>query len=122
MRRRRWREYRTESGARPLRDFFLTLTREESEEVAAAMKDVAIEGTRVARHLRGEIYEVRVDCRTRSFRVLFATEGRHRQVLLGLVAFSKKTQRTPLREIELAEQRLTDWRRRGRAARSRVLH
>jgi phage-related protein len=34
-------------------------------------------------------------------------------VLLGLHAFSKKTQRTPAQAIELATRRLADWRRRA---------
>ncbi|MEN9799300.1 MAG: Phage derived protein Gp49-like [Pseudomonadota bacterium] len=122
MGRRRWREYRTVTGSRPLRDFFLALTREEAEEVSAAMKHVALEGLAVARHLRGEVYEVRAEGRTRSFRILFATEGRRGQVLLGLSAFVKKSQRTPPREIELAELRLADWRRRRRLPPPRVLH
>jgi len=33
-------------------------------------------------------------------------------MLLGLVAFNKKTQQTPDRYIELAEDRLKDWRAR----------
>jgi phage-related protein len=78
------------------------------------MKEVAREGLRVARHLRGDIWEVRVEAENAAFRVLFSTEGRAQQVLLALEAFSKKTQKTPARTIRLAEQRLADWRRRGR--------
>jgi hypothetical protein len=52
---------------------------------------------------------------TGSFRVLFSTEGRFSQVLLSLSAFEKRTQKTPKRELELAESRLGDWRARGRA-------
>jgi len=36
-------------------------------------------------------------------------------MLLGLVAFSKKTQKTPGRQIDLAEDRLKDWRSRREA-------
>ena len=78
------------------------------------MKEVAREGLRVARHLRGDIWEVRVEAENAAFRVLFSTEGRAQQVLLTLEAFSKRTQKTPARTIRLAEQRLADWRRRGR--------
>jgi phage-related protein len=59
------------------------------------------------------VYEVRADTRTRSFRLLFSTEGRRSQVLLSLSAFEKRTQKTPPREIEVAEKRLRDWRSRG---------
>lgn len=65
-----------------------------------------------ARHLRGDLYEVRAEADRRSIRVLFAKETRF--VLLSLAAFAKKTQKTPTRELELAERRLEDWRKRGR--------
>jgi phage-related protein len=76
------------------------------------------EDLEAARHLHGEIYEVRASTSTRSFRVLFASEGAQSQVLLSLVAFAKKTQRTPPKAIELAKQRLSDWRSRARSGKS----
>jgi hypothetical protein len=78
------------------------------------MKDVS--GLTVARHLRGEIYEVRASGARAAYRVLFASEGAKSQVLLAVSAFTKKTQRTPPAEIRLAERRLADWRRRGHQA------
>ncbi len=83
------------------------------------MKDVAERGLTASRHLRGDVYEVRADASTRSFRVLFAAEGKRGQVLLSLSAFEKRTQKTPARELDLAEARLRDWRQRGRARRKR---
>ena len=80
------------------------------------MKQVAREGLRFARHLRGDIWEVRIDAERKAFRVLFSAEGRAQQVLLALEAFTKKAQKTPVRTIDLAERRLADWRRRGRGA------
>jgi phage-related protein len=77
------------------------------------MAAVRAEGLRVARRLRGEIYEVRADGDRQTFRVLFAPEGRSGQVLLSLDGFSKKTQKTPLEKIRLVQRRLADWRRRG---------
>jgi phage-related protein len=77
------------------------------------MKDVRDEGLDVAKHLRGDVYEVRADGETRSFRLLFAKEGRYGNVLLSLSAFVKKSQKTPRSELELAEKRLKDWRGRG---------
>jgi phage-related protein len=79
------------------------------------MKEVAERGLVAAKHLRGDVYEVRADAATRSFRVLFAAEGRFSQVLLLLSAFEKRTQKTPPRELALAEDRLRDWRTRGAA-------
>ena len=81
------------------------------------MKDVQVNGLEAARHLQGDLYEVRAVGRQAAYRVLFATEGARSQVLLGLSAFSKKTQKTPPGEIALAERRLRDWR--GRALHGR---
>jgi phage-related protein len=82
--------------------------------MTAAMKAVTTEGLARARHLRGEIHEVRAPAGSVSYRVLFAPQGRRGQVLLALEAFSKKSQKTPRRSLDLAERRLRDWRRRGR--------
>ena len=83
------------------------------------MKRVARQGLAMARHIRGDIYEVRADGDRQSFRILFATEGRYQQVLLSLEGFSKKTQKTPPEKIELAERRLRDWRQRGAKGKNR---
>jgi phage-related protein len=114
--RRRWRFYRTAAGATPVRDFLTSsaLPAGDRDEILAAMKDVQINGLAVARHLRGEIYEVRASGARAAYRVLFATEGAKSQVLLAVSALTKKTQRTPPAEIRLAGRRLADWRRRGR--------
>jgi phage-related protein len=112
---RRWRFYTTPAGRNPVREFFADgrLPVGDRDEILAAMKDVQVNGLEVARHLQAELYEVRADGRQATYRVLFAAEGARSQILLGLSAFSKKTQKTPPREIALAERRLRDWR--GRA-------
>lgn len=110
---RRWRDYRTAAGRRPVKQFIDGLRDNDAAAVVAAMKDVRENGLAAARHLRGEIYEVRADGDRQTFRILFAPEGRRSQVLLSLEGFSKKTQRTPPEKIALAERRLADWRRRG---------
>jgi phage-related protein len=112
---RRWRFFTTPAGRNPVREFLADarLPVGDRDEILAAMKDVQVNGLGVARHLQGELYEVRADGRQATYRVLFAAEGARSQILLGLSAFSKKTQKTPPREIALAERRLRDWR--GRA-------
>lgn len=60
-RRRRWRDYQTPAGRRPVKAFITELHDVDAASVIAAMKDVATEGLAVARHLRGDIYEVRAD-------------------------------------------------------------
>jgi phage-related protein len=109
--RRRWRFYRTAAGHEPVADFLNRLDRDDRAAVAAKLRQVVREGVTAARHLRGEIHEVRAEGDRQSFRVLFAQEGRGR-VLLALEALSKKTQRTPPEAIRLAERRLAEWRAR----------
>ena len=77
------------------------------------MADVRDRGLRAARHLDGEIWEVRADGDRVIYRVLFAQEGSRGQVLLALEAFNKKTRQTPPATIALAQRRLNDWRGRG---------
>lgn len=50
---RRWRDYQTAAGNRPVREFLDGLREEDRAEVAAAMKDVRHHGLDVAQHLRG---------------------------------------------------------------------
>jgi phage-related protein len=112
MNRLRWRDYQTAMGGRPVKAFIDELTDEEAAAVVAAMKEIARLGIPSARHLRGAIYEVHAEAENRSFRMLFAQETKF--ILLSLHGIQKKTQKTPPREIEVAERRLKDWRGRGR--------
>jgi phage-related protein len=96
-----------------LRDYLLALPDDARVEVVAAMKDVREHGLPVARHVRGDLYEVRASHAGREYRILFASEGRRRHILLALEGFEKKTQKTPAYLIDLALARLADWRRRG---------
>jgi len=78
--------------------------------ILAEMEIVREEGKKAARHVRGDIYEVRVTGKDVIYRVLFATEGRYNQVCLAVHAFDKKTRKTDPDDIDLAEKRLSDWR------------
>jgi phage-related protein len=115
---RQWRDYQTENGARPIKDFLLALPDEDRAAILEEMEYVREHGTSVARHLRKDIYEVRAFYNTKAYRILFACEGRFNHVLLALEGFQKKTQQKPKAQIKVAEQRLADWRRRGKAKRS----
>ncbi len=98
-------------------DFIRKVPDGDKAAILAAMKEVRREGVRAARHLQGELFEVRADGERVIYRILFAREGEHSQVLLSLVAFKKKTQKTqktPIAQIELAARRMRDWRSRSR--------
>jgi phage-related protein len=111
---RRWRDYETPAGHRPVKAFLDRLGDLDVAAIVAALREVEQSGLATAKHLRGEIYEVIADGDRQTFRILFAPEGRHKQVLLALDGFSKKTQKTPPERLRLAERRLADWRMRGR--------
>jgi len=98
-----------------VKEFVETLSNVDAAAVYDAMSVTAESGVESARHLRGDIYEVRASGDRQAFRVLFAFEGRYGQVMLALEALSKKTQKTPPDAIRLAESRLSDWRSRGAA-------
>jgi phage-related protein len=117
---RQWRDYRTASGARPIKDFLLALPDEDRAAVLEEMEYVREYGTSVARHVRQDMYEVRATYDTKAYRILFACEGRFHHVLLALNGFQKKTRQTPQAHIKRAEQRLADWRRRGKAKRAGI--
>lgn len=103
----------TASGRRPVKEFLDGLDDADLASVVAAMVDVRQNGLRAARHLDGDIHEVRADGKGVIYRVLFAAQGKHKQILLSLDGFKKKTQKTPPATIRLAERRLRDWERRG---------
>jgi phage-related protein len=113
MAERRWRDYRTRTGNRPIKKFIDSLNDEDAAAVVAAMNEVKNVGLAAARHLDGEIYEVRADGDRVIYRVLFAQQGKRSQILLSLEAFKKKTQKTPSQSIGLAKRRLRDWKKQG---------
>lgn len=112
---RRWRDYRTESGRRPVKEFLAALPIDDRAAIAAAMKDIQIHGNAGAHQLRGDIYEVRAYAGRRQYRVLYATEGKSDQVLLSVHAIVKTTRSIPLRDIDLTVRRLRNWRSRRRS-------
>ena len=111
--RRRWRDYATPAGTRPVRDFIDDLDEDDATQVLAAMKDVAVNGLAAARHVRGDIYEVRAPVANATIRILFAVEGARGLILLALEAFAKTTRETPPQSVRLAERHLASWRARG---------
>jgi phage-related protein len=83
--------------------------------VAEAMKRVARNEhfAYEQEHIGGDLLAVRVFLDGCTYRVLYAREGAHDQVLLGLHAFQKKDRKLPTAARKLAERRLRDWRSRG---------
>lgn len=111
--RRHWRFYKSEAGNSPVEKFLSAVPTDDRAEIVAELAAVRHEGRRAARHLQGELYEVRVQGQDVIYRVLFAALGRYEHVLLAVHAFVKKTQKTPRKEILVANERLKDWKDRG---------
>ena len=113
---RRWRFFATSNGRKPALEFLQELRSQQpvdAAQIAEEMEWVRVKGLRAARKLTRDIYEVRVDGDKVIYRVLFAAEGSKGRVLLAIEVFSKKSQKTPTRVLDLAERRLGEWRRRG---------
>ena len=60
-----------------------------------------------AEHLRGKLWELRIDGRPNSYRVIYA--GVPGRKFLLLHAFAKKRRKTPRSEIETAQRRLANY-------------
>lgn len=100
------RFYRSASGAEPVRDWLLGLSKEDRKEIG---KDIAtVEygwpiGMPTCAPMGSGLYEVRTDLDgNRIARVLFCFAGGAMVLLHG---FIKKTQKTPKAELDLARQR-----------------
>ncbi|OGQ10209.1 MAG: hypothetical protein A2138_08620 [Deltaproteobacteria bacterium RBG_16_71_12] len=118
--RRRWRFYTSPTGGEVVWGELDALGADAAAALLAEMRVVARHGLKDggARHLRGDVWEVRADGDHVTLRALFAKQGRFGQVLLALHVFPKKTRQTPPHKIDLAEKRLADWRSRARPRRS----
>ena len=107
--RRRWRNYKTPSGRNPVEEFIDRLFGPDKATVLAGMEDVRERGLRAARHLDGDIWEVRTDGDRVIYRILFATEGRWGQVLLALEVLTRRPEDARPRS-SWRESRLAEWR------------
>jgi phage-related protein len=109
----RWRDYTTASGSRPVKEFLADpgLTDVDRAAILAGMKEVRDLGLRAARHIEGELYEVRASGQRSQYRILFAQDAAY--ILLALDAYAKQTQKMPAHIKDRALARLRDWRARG---------
>lgn len=101
--------YRSGSGGEPVREWLKALDKADrqaiGEDIAYVQYKWPIGKPRVD-HLRDSIWEVRSKIGNRIARVLFAVE---QSEMILLHAFVKKTQQTNPADIELAINRLKEW-------------
>ena len=106
--------YETTSGVRPVLGYIDALSGKEASSVVRAIQRLEQFGVGLGmphvRPLQGKLWELRSHGPTQQHRVIYVATSS--ESLLLLHAFTKKTAQTPRREIQLAEERLTDWERR----------
>ena len=103
--------YRDSKGKEPVAEFIDALSNEARAKVFRTIKLLKNYGVLLkepyTRQVKGKIRELRIKDRSGNIRVLyFAFTGR-RVILLN--GFIKKTDKTPLNEIEIAEKRMNDF-------------
>ena len=98
--------FRSEAGNEPVREWLKSLPREDCRTIGEEIKTVQFGwplGMPLVRKLSKGLWEVRVRLADRIARVIFTTGDGHMVLLHG---FIKKSQKTPLEEMELAIKRL----------------
>jgi phage-related protein len=103
--------FRTSNGREPVRDWLLSLPKEDRRQIGEDIAYVQFKwpiGKPRVDHLRASVWEVRSSLDNRIARTLFAVEGGRMVLLHG---FIKKSQQTPDAEIELAVKRYKEWHR-----------
>jgi phage-related protein len=102
--------YQDARGRRPVNEFLDALPAGDRARVVRTielLKTYGVElGMPYSRHLTGKLWELRVSSGRLDYRVLYFAHTSRRFVLLH--AFSKKTQKTPRREIEVALRRMAE--------------
>ena len=114
----RIRFYKDRQGRQPVREYIKELAAKNDDKSKKTLNKIheylnvlsisgKMAGLPYVRHIEGEIWELR----PAQDRILFAAWIEGQFVLLH--QFTKKTQKTPPREIEKAQKRLTDLKGRG---------
>jgi len=106
------RFYRTESGVCPVAEFLDSLTGKQAQKVAWVLQLVEEMDTVPVQYFKklvntDDLWEVRVQAGNNIFRLLGFLEGD--QLIVLSHGFQKKTQKTPKKEIQLAEVRKKDY-------------
>jgi phage-related protein len=112
-----WRFYRSASGRSPVEEFLDGISAQDQTAIAAAMLEARTEGMRIARHVVGDLYELRATGVKAHYRLLFTQEAKW--ILLAIDIYDKDSQRTPEHVKRRALERLRDWRQRGATAAKR---
>ena len=99
------------SGVAPVEEFIHSLPPRDQGHFAWTVELLKEFGVRLrmpyARHLEGKLWELRVRTGSNAHRVIYFAHSGRRFVLLH--GFTKKTDKTPRRELEMARKRMMDF-------------
>jgi phage-related protein len=107
------RFFRTSQGSEPVREWLKELPSADRKAIGDEIRTVQIGwplGMPLVRKIEVDLWEIRVRLKDRIARVLLTIEGGEAVLLHG---FIKKSQKTPVEELNTARQRkkaLRDWR------------
>ena len=104
--------YRTISGKCPVKEHLDSLTDEQATKIAWVLKLIREIDQIPSKYFKklvntNDIWEARVDVGRNTFRLLGFFHGRELIILTN--SFQKKSQKTPLKEIRLAEKRKKEY-------------
>lgn len=97
--------YRTDAGREPVREWLKKLSRGDRKSIGIDLKTVQFGwplGMPLVRKLEPELWELRSNLDRRIARVLFTVDG---DTVVLLHGFVKKSQKTPLSDLEVARSR-----------------
>lgn len=98
--------YQTESGSEPVREWLLTLSRDDRKAIGRDVKTVQFGwplGMPLVRKLDRDLWEVRSRLDNRIARVVFTV---FQDVIVLLHGFIKKSQKIPATDLDVARKRL----------------
>ena len=92
------------------KDFLSNLTMKEKEKIDYVLDLLVAEhrlSTNFVKYIRNGLYELRIKSENNNYRIFFCFDGQKIVVLFS--AFKKKTQKTPLKEIDRAYKLMKEY-------------
>jgi len=103
--------FETVNERQPVREFILELIKQDKKELGADIRSVQMRfpiGLPLVRKIATGLWEIRSTLKDGICRVFFTTSGNN---IILLHAFSKKTKKTPLNELSIANERLKEFKK-----------
>ncbi|MDA1049878.1 MAG: type II toxin-antitoxin system RelE/ParE family toxin [Planctomycetota bacterium] len=102
--------FKTTPGSEPVREWLKSLDQSDRKTIGEDIKTVQFGwplGMPLIRKLEADMWEVRSSLKSRIARVIFTV---HRDKMILLHGFIKKSQKTPAADLKIARQRLSQFR------------